>query len=392
MVWSRHVHHESNHPEGATIMKLQPHPATCTPVAIMAPERRREGLALEHGDLAREIGTDAAFEEIVGRSTTLRELLESVRDVAATDSTILLSGETGTGKGLLARAIHDLSSRRQRAMVTVNCGALPAGLVESELFGHERGAFTGALQRRIGRFEQADHGTLFLDEIGELPLDGQVKLLGAVEEQEVERVGGSQPIRVDVRLVAATNRDLQTAVAAGRFRSDLFYRLNVVPLLLPPLRERTGDIPLLVQSFIEQFRRKLGKPLQGVSPESLRRLEAHSWPGNIRELQHVVERACVLARGRVVDLSASLLATAAATATTPGAAAGAFVTLEEHERAYVRRVLEATRGRIEGRRGAAAILDVHPSTLRSRLQRLGLARPKWPDLAPAPSAESGTPS
>jgi formate hydrogenlyase transcriptional activator len=356
------------------------------------PERRREGLALEHGDVAREIGTDAAFEEIVGRSTTLRELLESVRDVAATDSTILLSGETGTGKGLLARAIHDLSSRRQRAMVTVNCGALPAGLVESELFGHERGAFTGALQRRIGRFEQAHRGTLFLDEIGELPLDGQVKLLGAVEEQEVERVGGSQPIRVDVRLVAATNRDLQTAVAAGRFRSDLFYRLNVVPLLLPPLRERTGDIPLLVQSFIEQFRRKLGKPLQGVSTESLRRLEAHSWPGNIRELQHVVERACVLARGRVVDVGASLLATAAATATTPGAAAGGFVTLEEHERAYVRRVLEATRGRIEGRRGAAAILDVHPSTLRSRLQRLGLAQPRWRDLAPAPSAESGTPS
>jgi len=269
---------------------------------------------------------------------------------------------------------------------------MAAGLVESELFGHERGAFTGALQRRIGRFEQADRGTLFLDEISELPLDGQVKLLRVVEEQELERVGGSHPVRVDVRLVAATNRDLAAAVQAGRFRADLFYRLNVVPLRLPPLRERPGDIPLLVQAFIAHFRRKLARPLHDVSPESLRRLEAHSWPGNIRELQHVVERACVLARGRLVDVGASLLATAATTASAPGGAAGGFVTLEEHERAYLRQVLEATGGRVEGRRGAAAILDVHPSTLRSRLQRLGLAKPKWRDFAPARLNESGTPA
>src|SRR6266566_4510744 len=351
---------------------------------------RQGGLALEHRHVEPETQAVTGFEEIVGRDTTLRELLETVRDVAATDSTILLTGETGTGKELVARAIHTLSPRRERTMVKLNCGAMAAGLVESELFGHERGAFTGALQRRIGRFEQADRGTLFLDEIAELPLDGQVKLLRVVEEQELERVGGSHPVRVDVRLVAATNRDLDVAVAAGRFRADLFYRLNVVPLRLPPLRERPGDIPLLVQAFIAHFRRKLAKPLHDVSPESLRRLEAHSWPGNIRELHHVVERACALARGRVVDIAASLLATATAIAQASGGAAGGFATLEEHERAYLRQVLEATGGRVEGRRGAARILDVHPSTLRSRLQRLGLAKPNWRDLARARVVESGT--
>src|SRR6266446_4011485 len=341
------------------------------------------GLALEHRHAEQEPQAVTGFEEIVGQDTTLRELLETVRDVAATDATILLTGETGTGKELVARAIHTLSPRRDGAMVKLNCGAMAAGLVESELFGHERGAFTGALQRRIGRFEQANRGTLLLDEIGELPLDGQVKLLRVVEEQELERVGGSHPVRVDVRLIAATNRDLDAAVRAGRFRADLFYRLNVVPLRLPPLRERPGDIPLLVQAFMAHFRRKLARPLHDVSPESLRRLEAHSWPGNIRELRHVVERACVLARGHVIDIAASLLATAAAIAPAAGGAAGGFATLEEHERVYLRQVLEATGGRIEGRRGAARILDVHPSTLRSRLQRLGLAKPAWRDGAGA---------
>ena len=352
---------------------------------------RQGGLALEHRHVEQEAQVLAGFEDIVGQDTTLRELLETVRDVAATDATILLTGETGTGKELVARAIHALSRRRDLAMVKLNCGAMAAGLVESELFGHERGAFTGALQRRIGRFEQANRGTLLLDEIGELPLDGQVKLLRVVEEQELERVGGSDPVRVDVRLIAATNRDLDAAVRAGRFRADLFYRLNVVPLRLPPLRERPGDIPLLVRSFLEHFRGKLRKQLHDVSPESLRRLQTHSWPGNIRELRHVVERACVLARGRVVEIGASLLATAAATASAPGGAAGGFATLEEHERAYLRQVLEATGGRIQGRRGAARILDVHPSTLRSRLQRLGLSHPKWRDRGPAHLVESGTP-
>jgi len=350
------------------------------------------GLALEHRHVEHETQAVAGFEEIVGQDTTLRELLETVRGVAATDATILLTGETGTGKELVARAIHTLSPRRDRAMVKLNCGAMAAGLVESELFGHERGAFTGALQRRIGRFEQANRGTLLLDEIGELPLDGQVKLLRVVEEQELERVGGSEPVRVDVRLIAATNRDLDAAVRAGRFRADLFYRLNVVPLRLPPLRERPGDIPLLVRSFLEHFRGKLRKQLHDVSRESLRRLEAHSWPGNIRELRHVVERACVLARGHVIDIGASLLATATAIAPASGGAAGGFATLEEHERVYLRQVLEATGGRVEGRRGAARILDVHPSTLRSRLQRLGLAKPQWPDCAAGRVVESRIPA
>jgi transcriptional regulator with GAF, ATPase, and Fis domain len=350
------------------------------------------GLALEHRHVEPETQAVAGFEEIVGQDTTLCELLETVRDVAATDATILLTGETGTGKELVARAIHTLSPRRDRAMVKLNCGAMAAGLVESELFGHERGAFTGALQRRIGRFEQANRGTLLLDEIGELPLDGQVKLLRVVEEQELERVGGSDPVRVDVRLIVATNRDLDAAVRAGRFRADLFYRLNVVPLRLPPLRERPGDIPLLVRSFLEHFRGKLRKQLHDVSQESLRRLEAHSWPGNIRELRHVVERACVLARGHAIDIGASLLATATAIAPASGGAAGGFATLEEHERVYLRQVLEATGGRVEGRRGAARILDVHPSTLRSRLQRLGLAKPPWPDCAGGRVVESRTPA
>src|SRR2546422_8285929 len=301
--------------------------------AVFAHQR---GLALEHGHVEQETQAVGGVEGIVGHDTRLCGLLETVRDVAATDASILLTGEAGTGKELVARAIHTLSPRRDRAMVKLNCGAMAAGLVESELFGHERGAFTGALQRRIGRFEQADRGTLFLDEIGELPLDGQVKLLRVVEEQELERVGGSDPVRVDVRLIAATNRDLAADVPAGRFRADLFYRLNVVPLRLPPLRERPGDIPLLVHSFIAHFRRKLAKPLHDVSPESLRRLEAHSWPGNIRELQHVVERACVLARGRVVDIAASLLATAAAIAPARGGAAGGFPPLGAHARAEPR--------------------------------------------------------
>src|SRR3989441_7526998 len=314
--------------------------------AVFAHQR---GLALEHGHVEQETQALGGFEAIVGQDTTLRELLETVRDVAATDSTILLTGETGTGKELVARAIHTLSPRRERAMVKLNCGAMAAGLVESELFGHERGAFTGALQRRIGRFEQADRGTLFLDEVGELPLDGQVKLLRVVEEQELERVGGSHPVRVDVRLIAATNRDLDAAVRAGCFRADLFYRLNVVPLRLPPLRERPGDIPLLVRSFLEHFRGKLRKQLHDVSPESLRRLEAHSWPGNIRELRHVVERACVLARGHVIDIAASLLATAAAIAPAAGGAAGGVAALGEADRAAPRPGVAGSGGRVPGR-------------------------------------------
>jgi formate hydrogenlyase transcriptional activator len=252
-------------------------------------------------------------------------------------------------------------------MVTVNCGAIAPGLIESELFGHERGAFTGAVQRRVGRFEAADRSTLFLDEVSELPLDGQVKLLRALQEQEVERVGGSRPIRVDVRLVAATNRDLERDVAEGRLRPDLFYRLNVLPIHVPPLRERREDIARLTRHFIAHFERTLGKPLTGIDADSLRRLHAHSWPGNVRELRNVIERACVLARGPVISIDRPLAAV-----TTADDTQERLTSLADHERSYLRRVLVHTNGRISGPRGAAVILDMHPNTLRSRLDRLGI--------------------
>lgn len=306
-------------------------------------------------------------EDIVGHSPALQLVLDTIRHVASSDTTVLLVGETGTGKELLARALHSLSARSGRPLVAVNCGAIAPGLIESELFGHERGAFTGAVQRRIGRFESADRSTLFLDEVSELPLDGQVKLLRALQEQEIERVGGSRPVHVDVRLVAATNRDLEREVEAGRLRPDLFYRLNVLPIHVPPLRERRGDIPHLARHFVAHFQRKLGKPLTGIDADSMRRLQAHAWPGNVRELRNVIERACVLARGPVIAIDRPLAAAARVEETDES-----FTTLADHERAYLRRVLMHTKGRISGPRGAAAILDINPNTLRSRLDRLGL--------------------
>ena len=310
----------------------------------------------------------------------MKAMLREVRQVAPTDATVLLTGETGTGKELVARAIHARSPRGERTLVKVNCGAIPAGLVESELFGHEKGAFTGALQRRIGRFELADRGTLFLDEVGELPPDAQVKLLRVLQEQEFERVGGGRPIRVDVRVVAATNRDLGVEVTEGRFRADLFYRLNVFPIRVPPLRERRGDVPLLVRHLLAQLQRRLARPLRGVTPESLARLERYPWPGNVRELQNVLERAAVLARGPVVDVPDPLRSPSAAR---PGAAAGAeaggdFATLEEAERAHIGEALRRTGGVIHGPRGAAVLLDVRPTTLRSRMERLGILEVRRP--------------
>jgi transcriptional regulator with GAF, ATPase, and Fis domain len=249
-----------------------------------------------------ELTPGRGFEAIVGESAAVRAMLRDVKKVAGVETTVLLMGETGVGKELVARAIHDASPRQTRPLVKVNCGAIPQGLVESELFGHERGAFTGALQKRIGRFEMADKGTLFMDEVGELPLETQVKLLRVLQEQEFERIGGTRSQRVDVRLVAATNRDLETEVNGGRFRRDLFYRLNVFPVRIPPLRERSGDIPLLVKHFLAQLQRKLAKPLQAVTDEGMRRLQDYPWPGNIRELQNVLERACVMATSPIVEV------------------------------------------------------------------------------------------
>jgi DNA-binding NtrC family response regulator len=319
--------------------------------------------------LVDEIRSDRS---IVGDSQALRRVLEQIEQVASADSTVLIQGETGTGKELVARAIHDRSSRRHRPLVKINCAALPRELVESELFGHEKGAFTGAGQQRRGRFEIADGGTLFLDEVGELPLEAQAKLLRVLQEREFERVGGMQTLHVDVRIIAATNRDLQSQVAASKFRTDLYYRLNVFPIVVPPLRERREDIPRLVEQFAEITARKVGRPLTAISPGFLERAKSYEWPGNIRELENVVERALLMSRDGTLEAHHLPLDQG-----TPGEAAAAptgSTALEDVERAHIRSVLDRSGWRIEGERGAAALLGLHPSTLRGRMRKLGLRK------------------
>ena len=320
--------------------------------------------------LMEEIRSDR--DAMVGDSPALRRVLEQIAQVATTDSTVLIQGETGTGKELVARAIHERSPRRERPLVKVNCAALPRDLVESELFGHEKGAFTGATQQRRGRFELADGGTLFLDEAGELPLEAQAKLLRVLQEREFDRVGGTRSLRTDVRVIAATNRDLHARVAAGGFRADLYYRLNVFPILVPALRERRDDIPGLVRHFAAKAARKLGRTLDGISPAFVERARAYDWPGNIRELENLVERAIIMSNGGVLD-AVELFLQAPPSGQAPSVAAG-DATLEEMERAHIRRVLERTRWVIEGERGAARILGLNPSTLRGRLRKLGIRK------------------
>ena len=339
-------------------------------------------LEAENVYLQEEITKEHNFEEIVGNSKAILEVLERVETVAPTDSTVLIMGETGCGKELIARAIHSHGSRKHRPLVKVNCGAIPTGLVESELFGHMKGAFTGALERRTGRFELADGGTLFLDEVSELPLDTQVKLLRVLQEHEFEPLGSSRTLKVNVRIIAASNRDMEKAVQEGRFRADLYYRLNVLPINVPPLRERRADIPLLATFFVERFARQFGKHITGVSQDTMEILSRYDWPGNIRELQNVIERAVVLSRTSVLKLGADLLpmrsATAADEAQTGGSASAhedsANFTLEQVERRHILRVLEQASWVIEGDRGAAKILDLHPNTLRSRMKKLGIER------------------
>jgi formate hydrogenlyase transcriptional activator len=350
-------------------------------------------LERENVYLQEEIRRDHNFVEMVGNSPALLAVLRRVEQVATTDSTVLISGETGTGKELIARAIHSRSSRRERPLVKVNCAAISAGLVESELFGHVKGAFTGAIERRVGRFELADRGTIFLDEVGELPPETQVKLLRVLQEQEFEPVGSSRTIHVDVRVIAATNRDLEDAVHAGRFRADLFYRLNVVPLAVPPLRERRADIPQLAMFFLSQCAKKFGRRIDTIAPATVDRLVQYPWPGNIRELQNVIERATVLCEGLELELDQDLVPTMAATSTgsaspkptsQPAPTAGSLsgetpsrlLTLEEMERAHIEAVLEQTGGLIEGPNGAARVLAIHPNTLRSRMEKLGVKRPR----------------
>jgi PAS domain S-box-containing protein len=345
-------------------------------------KRREEELTDDRAYLREEVGGLDSGPTIVGFDEGLAEVLARVDRVAPGNTTVLITGETGTGKELVARAIHERSPRRERLLVKVNCAAISAGLVESELFGHEKGAFTGALSRRKGRFELAHGGTLFLDEIGELPLDLQAKLLRVLQERELERVGGTETVRVDVRVVAATNRDLADMVARGKFREDLYYRLDVFPLALPPLRERRRDIPLLVHAFLRRFARQSSKRIVDVTPEAMRRLEAYRWPGNVRELQNVIERAVILARGpslgveALPSLDAAPREEARPIATVPVASAAPGPTVAEVERDYVVRALEAAAWVIEGEAGAARRLGLHPNTLRSRLKRWGIRRPE----------------
>jgi formate hydrogenlyase transcriptional activator len=305
------------------------------------------------------------LEGIVGSSAALAEVLDLVRLVAPSDSTVLIEGETGTGKELIARAIHNRSRRANRAFVKVNCAAIPAALLESELFGHERGAFTGALARKIGRFELADGGTLFLDEIGDLPLELQAKLLRVLQEREFERLGSVQTHKVDVRVVAATNKDLNEMVAQNQFRMDLYYRLNVFPVILPPLRDRREDIPMLVAHFVKQYADRMRKEIRKISAESMYALQHHSWPGNIRELQNMIERAAILTFGDV--LSVPMLPVAASPAREP-------VTLEEAERAHIANALRATKGVVGGPNGAAARLGIPRTTLMEKMRKRGLSR------------------
>jgi formate hydrogenlyase transcriptional activator len=342
-------------------------------------QQLRDRLRAENTYLQEEIQQGHGFGEIVGGSPPLTKVLELVENVAPTSSTVLILGETGTGKELVARAIHERSPRRDHTLVKVNCSAISAGLVESELFGHVRGAFTGAAGARVGRFEVANGGTIFLDEIGDMPLDTQVKLLRVLQEREIEPVGSSQSRKVDVRVIAATNRDLEREVAAGRFRADLFFRLNVFPIAMPPLRERQGDIALLAHFFVDRFAREFGRRIERIEPEALERLAAYAWPGNVRELSNVIERAVVLSRGPSLDVAPELLprATPAEAAPVPSAAhpGAPEATLEELERRHIREALARTGWVIEGARGAAAALGLHASTLRSRMKKLGVSRP-----------------
>ena len=315
-------------------------------------------------------GSRAEHDALIGESPALQRVREQIAQVAPTDSTVLIQGETGTGKELVARAIHEQSARRERPLITVNCAALPRELVESELFGHEKGAFTGAVQQRRGRFELADGGTLFLDEIGELTPEAQAKLLRVLQEREFERIGGARTLRVDVRVIAATNRDLHAEVGASRFRADLYFRVNVFPIVLPSLRERRDDIPALLQHFVERTARKLGRAVNGMSPTFVERAKAYDWPGNIRELQNLVERALIMSRDVVLDGSELFAVPVGAVRAEPTG----DDTLEEMERAHIRRVLDGSAWRIEGDHGAARKLGLNPSTLRGRMRKLGIRK------------------
>jgi len=331
--------------------------------------RLKDKLAQEKLYLEDEIHTEHNFTEIVGESKALKRVLKQVETVAATDSTVLIQGETGTGKELIARAIHNLSGRRGRTFVKINCAAIPMGLLESELFGHERGAFTGAIAQKIGRFELAHQGTLFMDEVGDIPLELQAKLLRVLQEQEFERLGSTKTMKVNVRLIAATNRDLAEMIAEKAFRSDLYYRLNVFPISIPPLRERREDIPLLVRYFAQKYSRRMNKQVETVSSGTMDALVDYDWPGNIRELENMIERAVILSQGST--LSVPLTELKHASAATPHRVS----TLESAEREHILRILKEANWVLAGPSGAAARLGMKRTTLQHRMKKLNISRP-----------------
>jgi len=324
-------------------------------------------LQAENIYLREEIKSKHDFDDIIGESEPLMHTLYRIEQVASMDTTVLLEGETGTGKELFAMAIHNRSNRRNKPLIKVNCASLPASLIESELFGHEKGAFTGAIQKQIGRFELANGGTIFLDEIGEIPIELQSKLLRVLQEGEFERIGNPKTIKVNVRIIAATNRNLEEQISKKLFRKDLYYRLNVYPITIAPLRDRISDIPLLVKHFVEQFNHKMGKNIKRISQKTIKQLQAYSWPGNIRELENIIERAVILSTSSSLVIEQLLK---------PGfEEEGKLLPLAEYERQYIIKVLEKTYWRVDGAEGAARILDMHPETLRSRMRKLEIKRP-----------------
>ena len=355
-----------------------------TPWPSRRSRRSRTSSAKEKAYLEDEVRTEHNFEEIVGRSAALHRVLKQVETVAPTGSTVLICGETGTGKELIARALHDLSPRKERTFVKLNCAAIPTGLLESELFGHEKGAFTGAISQKVGRFELAHHGTLFLDEVGDIPSELQPKLLRVLQEQEFERLGSTKTINVDVRLVAATNRDLAAMVADGRFRSDLYYRLNVFPLVLPPLRDRSDDIPPLVRHFTQRFARRMGRRIETIPSAVMEALVRYPWPGNIRELQNVIERAVILSLGTSLQVPLSDLQPATTQVPAPTGEKvtqapvepAAAVTLADAEREHILGALRETGWVVGGPKGAAARLGMKRSMLYWKMKKLGLSRPE----------------